>query len=151
MGVKDLSVSFNTQNGLLDIIDNISFDIYSGENLAIVGESGSGKSVTALSLLRLHDEKNTVYSDAEIQFQGKNLLKLNDDEIKNVRGKNIAMIFQEPMTSLNPVFTIGQQIEEVLTLHKNLTRPERQVRVIELLKRVGIRKAEQKVNDYPHA
>ena len=151
MSVKNLSVSFNTQNGLLDIIDNISFDIYSGENLAIVGESGSGKSVTALSLLRLHDEKNTVYSDAEIQFQGKNLLKLNDDEIKNVRGKNIAMIFQEPMTSLNPVFTIGQQIEEVLTLHKNLTRPERQVRVIELLKRVGIRKAEQKVNDYPHA
>ncbi|NOQ90186.1 MAG: dipeptide ABC transporter ATP-binding protein [Gammaproteobacteria bacterium] len=151
LSVKDLSVSFNTQNGLVDIINNISFDIFSGENLAIVGESGSGKSVTALSLLRLHDEKNTVYSDGKIDFQGKNLLKLNDDQIKDVRGKNISMIFQEPMTSLNPVFTIGQQIEEVLTLHQNLNKNERQARVIELLIRVGIRQPEQKVKDYPHA
>ena len=151
LSVKDLSVSFDTQNGLIKIIDDISFDIYSGENLAIVGESGSGKSVTALSLLRLHDEKNTVYSDAEIQFQDKNLLKLNDDEIKDVRGKNISMIFQEPMTSLNPVFTIGQQIEEVLTLHQDMNKLEKKARVIELLNRVGIRKPEQKVNDYPHA
>ena len=123
--VKDLSVSFNTQNGLIKIIDDISFDIYSGENLAIVGESGSGKSVTAFSLLRLHDEKNTVYSDAQIQFQNNNLLELSDDEIKDVRGKNISMIFQEPMTSLNPVFTIGQQIEEVLTLHQNMNKTEK--------------------------
>ena len=156
LSVKDLSVSFDTQNGLVNIIDNISFDIYSGENLAIVGESGSGKSVTALSLLRLHDEKNTVYSDAEINFnaidsQNKNLLKLNDDEIKDVRGKNISMIFQEPMTSLNPVFTIGQQIEEVLILHQNLNKTERQVRVIELLNRVSIQQPEQKVKDFPHA
>ena len=151
LSVKDLSISFDTQNGLAHIIDNISFDIYSGENFAIVGESGSGKSVTALSLLRLHEEKNTVYSDAEIEFQGKNLLKLNDDEIKDVRGKNISMIFQEPMTSLNPVFTIGQQIEEVLILHQNLNKSDRQTRVIELLIRVGIRKPEQKVKDYPHA
>jgi len=151
LSVKDLSVSFKTQTGLVDIINNISFDIFSGENLAIVGESGSGKSVTALSILRLHDEKNTVYSDAKIDLQGKNLLKLNDAEIQNVRGKNVAMIFQEPMTSLNPVFTIGQQIEEVLTLHKNLNKKQRQVRVIELLNRVGIRQAEQKVKDYPHA
>lgn len=149
--VKNLSVSFNTQNGLIDIINNISFDVFSGENLAIVGESGSGKSVTALSLLRLHDEKNTIYSDAEINFQDRNLLKLNDDEIKNIRGKNIAMIFQEPMTSLNPVFTIGTQIEEVLVLHQNLTKAERQTRVIELLNRVGVRKPEQKSKDYPHA
>ncbi|MDB4575713.1 ABC transporter ATP-binding protein [bacterium] len=151
LSVKDLSVSFNTQNGLIKIIDDISFDIYSGENLAIVGESGSGKSVTALTLLRLHDEKNTVYSDAQIQFQNNNLLKLSDDEIKDVRGKNISMIFQEPMTSLNPVFTIGQQIEEVLTLHQNMNKPEKKARVIELLNRVGIRQAEQKVNDFPHA
>ena len=111
LSVRNLSVSFDTQNGLVDIIDNISFDIYAGENIAIVGESGSGKSVTAFSLLRLHDEKNTVYSDAEIIFENENLLKLSDDEIKDVRGKNISMIFQEPMTSLNPVFPIGQQIE----------------------------------------
>ncbi len=120
LSVKDLSVSFNTQNGLVNIIDNISFDIFTGENLAIVGESGSGKSVTALSLLRLHDEANTVYSDGNIDFQGKNLLTLSNEAMQKVRGKNISMIFQEPMTSLNPVFTVGQQIEEVLTLHQNL-------------------------------
>lgn len=150
LSVKNLSVSFNTQNGLVNIIDNISYDIYPGENLAIVGESGSGKSVAALSILRLHDEANTVYSDGNIDFQGKNLLTL-DDEIKKVRGKNISMIFQEPMTSLNPVYTVGQQIEEVLVLHENLTKTERRRRVVELLDRVGIRQPEQKVNVFPHA
>jgi len=151
LSVKDLSVSFNTQNGLVNIINNISFDIFSGENLAIVGESGSGKSVTALSILRLHDEINTVYSDTSIDFQGSNLLALNNDEIRKVRGKNISMIFQEPMTSLNPVFTVGQQIEEVLTLHQNLGKEEKAKRVIELLNRVGIRQAEKKVDTYPHS
>lgn len=151
LSVKDLSVSFNTQNGLVDIIDNISFDIYAGENLAIVGESGSGKSVTALSLLRLHEEANTVYSDGEISFQGKNLLTLDDGALQDVRGKNISMIFQEPMTSLNPVFTIGQQIEEVLTLHQDFNKLEKKQRVIELLELVGIREPEQKVTVYPHA
>ncbi len=151
LSVKDLSVSFNTQNGLVKIIDDISFDIYAGENLAIVGESGSGKSVTALSLLRLHDEVNTVYSNGNIDFQQKNLLKLDDDGIRKIRGKNISMIFQEPMTSLNPVFTIGQQIEEVLTLHQDLNKVEKQKRVIELLDQVGIRQPEQKVNVFPHA
>ncbi len=151
LSVKDLSVSFNTQNGLVNIIDNISFDIFKGENLAIVGESGSGKSVTALSLLRLHDEVNTVYSDGHIDFQGKNLLALSGKEIQKVRGKNISMIFQEPMTSLNPVFTVGQQIEEVLSLHQNLNKTDKQKRVIELLVRVGIRQPEQKVNAFPHA
>jgi microcin C transport system ATP-binding protein len=150
LSVKDLSVSFNTQNGLVNIIDSISFDIFPGENLAIVGESGSGKSVTALSLLRLHDEDNTVYSDGHIDFQGENLLTLDNAEIEDVRGKKISMIFQEPMTSLNPVFTIGQQIEEVLSLHQKLNKIEKQQRVIELLKRVGIRQPEQKVNVYPH-
>ena len=151
LSVKDLSVSFNTQNGLVDIIDNISFDLYKGENLAIVGESGSGKSVTALSLLRLHDEANTVYANGSIDFQEKNLLTLNQNEIQSVRGKDIAMIFQEPMTSLNPVFTIGQQIEEVLTLHQSLNKLDKQKRVIELLHRVGIRQPEQKIKVFPHA
>ncbi len=150
LSVKNLSVSFNTQNGLVDIIDSISFDIFSGENLAIVGESGSGKSVTALSLLRLHDETTTVYSNGSIEFQGKNLLSLKDAEMQGVRGKNISMIFQEPMTSLNPVFTVGQQIEEVLTIHQHLDKVEKQKRVIELLDRVGIRQPEQKVNVFPH-
>lgn len=149
LSVKDLSVSFKTQNGLVNIIDNISFDIFAGENLAIVGESGSGKSVTALSILRLHDEANTAYSGV-VDFQQKNLLSL-DDQIKKVRGKNISMIFQEPMTSLNPVYTIGQQIEEVLTLHENLDKAAKAHRVIELLERVGIQQPEQKVNVFPHA
>ncbi len=151
LSVKNLSVSFNTHNGLVDIIKDISFDINAGENFAIVGESGSGKSVTALSLLRLHEEANTVYSDGKIEFQKKNLLHLNTEQIKDVRGKDISMIFQEPMTSLNPVFTIGKQIEEVLILHQSLTKIERQQRVLELLNRVGIRQPEQKMNDYPHA
>lgn len=151
LDVKDLSVSFNTQNGLVDIIDGVSFELFSGENLAIVGESGSGKSVTALSILRLHEEANTIYSKGSIGFQGKNLLTLQQDEIQKVRGKNISMIFQEPMTSLNPVFTVGQQIQEVLTIHQDLTKTDKQKRVVELLDRVGIRQPEQKVNVFPHS
>lgn len=150
LSVKDLSVSFNTQNGLLKIIDGVSFDIFPGENLAIVGESGSGKSVTALSLLRLHDEAHTIYSDGQINFQGSDLLSLSEPQIQAVRGKKISMIFQEPMTSLNPVFTVGQQIEEVLTLHQNMDKIQRQQRIIELLNRVGIQQPEQKVKVFPH-
>ncbi|RKZ66836.1 MAG: microcin ABC transporter ATP-binding protein [Gammaproteobacteria bacterium] len=151
LSVNNLSVSFDTQNGLVDIINGVSFDIYSGENLAIVGESGSGKSVTALSILRLHEEANTIYGNGSIDFQGKNLLTLREAEIQKVRGKNISMIFQEPMTSLNPVFTVGQQIEEVLTIHQDLNKGDKKNRVIELLERVGIRQPEQKVNVYPHS
>ncbi|HHJ35921.1 MAG TPA: ABC transporter ATP-binding protein [Gammaproteobacteria bacterium] len=149
LNVKDLCVSFDTQNGPVGIIDRVSFDVHPGENLAIVGESGSGKSVTALSLLRLHDEVNTHYSGS-INFQEKNLLNFGDEEMRRVRGKNISMIFQEPMTSLNPVYTIGQQIEEVLTLHQELSKTEKQKRVIGLLDEVGIRQPGQKVNVFPH-
>ena len=149
LSIKDLCVSFNTQNGLIDILDKVSFDVFAGENLAIVGESGSGKSVTALSILRLHEEVNTNYSGS-INFKNKNLLSIDDEQIRDVRGKNIAMIFQEPMTSLNPVFTIGQQIEEVLTLHQGLTKSEKQKRVVELLEQVGIRQPERKVSVFPH-
>ncbi len=150
LSVKDLRVSFNTQNGLLDIINGISFDIFSGENLAIVGESGSGKSVTALSILRLHDDVNTEYSGA-IEFQDEDLLTLSKEKIQQVRGKNIAMIFQEPMSSLNPVFPIGRQIEEVLTLHQDLHKTEKKQRIIDLLNQVGIPQPEHKANDFPHA
>ncbi|PCJ86435.1 MAG: microcin ABC transporter ATP-binding protein [Thiotrichaceae bacterium] len=149
LSVKDLCVSFNTQGGLVDIIDKVSFDVFAGENLAIVGESGSGKSVSALSILRLHEEVNTNYTGS-IHFQGKDLLKITDEQIRDVRGKNIAMIFQEPMTSLNPVYAIGQQIEEVLDLHQSLTQSEKQKRVIELLDQVGIRQPHQKVSAFPH-
>jgi microcin C transport system ATP-binding protein len=150
LSVEELSVSFRTQNGNVDIIDKISFDILAGENLAIVGESGSGKSVTALSLLRLHDEASTTYPSGTVKFLGKDLLSLDKEQILDVRGKNISMIFQEPMTSLNPVFTIGQQIEEVLTLHQNMNKAEKQKRVIELLGRVGLREPEKKARVYPH-
>lgn len=151
LSVRDLCVSFNTQNGPVDIINDVSFDIYAGENLAIVGESGSGKSVTALSLLRLHDEASTVYSKGSINFDGDDILALNDTDLRRIRGKNISMIFQEPMTSLNPVFTIGQQIEEVLTLHQNFNKLDKQQRIVELLDLVGIREPESKVNVFPHA
>ncbi len=151
LSVKNLSVSFDTHSGRVNIIDNISFDIHQGETLAIVGESGSGKSVTALSVLRLHDEENTDYANGVIDFLGTDLLKLDKQEILDVRGKRISMIFQEPMTSMNPVFTIGQQIEEVLTLHTSLSKIDKQARVIELLNQVGIRQPKQKVNVFPHA
>ena len=151
LSVKNLSVAFNTQQGRADVVNNISFDIKQSRNLAIVGESGSGKSVTALSLLRLHDERQAIYPSGDITFQQKNLLKVSDDEIRDIRGKDISMIFQEPMTSLNPVFTIGRQIEEVLMLHQAMSREQAQARAVELLQQVGIRQPQQKVNDYPHA
>lgn len=150
LSIKNLGVSFNTQNGLVDIVNDISLDVFSGENLAIVGESGSGKSVTALSILRLHDEANTIYTNGSITFQGRDLLMLNENEIQQVRGKNIAMIFQEPMTSLNPVYSVGHQIEEVITVHQDLNKSDKKKRVLELLDRVGIRDPESKVNVFPH-
>ena len=133
------------------IIEDVSFDIKAGENLALVGESGSGKSVTALSVMRLHDEANTVYSKAAVDFQGENLLELDETSMQQVRGRDISMIFQEPMTSLNPVYTIGQQIEEVLTLHQRIDKADMKQRIIELLERVGIRQPERKINVYPHS
>ena len=145
-------MSFDTHSGVTKIIDDISFDIMPGENLAIVGESGSGKSVTALSILRLHDEAHTIYSDrGVISFRGQNILAMGTSQLLDIRGKNISMIFQEPMTSLNPVYTIGQQIEEVLILHKTMDPEARRQRVVELLERVGIRQPEQKVNVFPHS
>jgi len=170
LSVKNLSVTFNTQQGSVAVVKNISFDIHRSKNMAIVGESGSGKSVTALSLLRLHDEKQVIYPQGEILFRSKyryskqghtkhgqaespirlDLLQQDEAGIRTIRGRDISMIFQEPMTSLNPVFTIGQQIIEVLMLHQALTRSQALARSIELLNRVGIRQPQQKVNDYPH-
>ena len=153
--VKNLSVAFNTQQGRSDVVNNISFDIRRVHNMAIVGESGSGKSVSALSILRLHDKNQVIYPSGKILFQRDaeteiDLLHTSDKMIRSVRGNDIAMIFQEPMTSLNPVFTIGKQINEVLMLHQSMTVKQAQQRAIGLLDRVGIRQPQQKINDYPH-
>ena len=148
--VENLSVTFKTQMGDIEAVKNISFEIAKGENLAIVGESGSGKSVTALSLLRLHDEKQVRYPTGAIHFGGQDLIQASEANMRAVRGCDISMIFQEPMTSLNPVFSIGAQIAEVLLLHNALTRSAAQSRAIELLDRVGIKQPEKRIREFPH-
>jgi microcin C transport system ATP-binding protein len=148
--VENLSVTFNTQMGAIEAVSNVSFNIGKGENIAIVGESGSGKSVTALSLLKLHDEKQVHYPSGAIYYAGEDLMLASERRMRNIRGRHISMIFQEPMTSLNPVFSIGTQIEEVLLLHKSVSRVQARERAIELLHRVGIQQPGQRINDFPH-
>ena len=151
LSVKDLSVAFG--HGLSSanhVVNKISFDIYENEKMTLVGESGSGKSVTALSLLQLHDSSQTFYPDGEILFEGKDLLKLNEAELRQVRGDDIAMIFQEPMTALNPVYRIGEQLIEPLLLHQGIGRDAARKRVIELLDRTGIVEPHKRIDAYPH-
>ena len=153
--VENLSVTFKTQGGDIEAVRDISFEINRGETLAIVGESGSGKSVTALSLLKLHDERQVSYPDGKIVYyndeQGSNLMTFDDKAMQSIRGSEISMIFQEPMSSLNPVFTVGAQIQESLLLHTNLNKVEAKQRSIELLGRVGIRDPQRQINSFPHA
>ncbi len=148
--VENLAVTFQTQMDDIEAVRNISFEIARGENLAIVGESGSGKSVTALSILKLHDQKQVRYPSGAIYFDGKDLMHVSDPELRAIRGFDISMIFQEPMTSLNPVFTIGVQIEEVLLLHNMIRRTEAHQRAIALLDRVGIKHPEKRIDEFPH-
>lgn len=147
--VKNLSTHFKTKDGVVKAVDNVSFTIDRGEVLGVVGESGSGKSVTALSILRLVQSPGKIAS-GEILFDGKDLLKLSDKEIRKVRGRDIAMIFQDPMTSLNPVLTIERQISEPLVTHLGMTKEQAHKESIELLKMVGIPNAAERVKDYPH-
>src|SRR5262249_25963771 len=128
----------------------VSFEVNPGETLAIVGESGSGKSVTALSILRLVAEPPGRIVGGHISLAGRDLLSLSSGEMRAVRGKEISMIFQEPMTSLNPVYSVGEQISETLVLHEHLTRKAARQRAIEMLERVGIPAAPQRVDEYPH-
>jgi oligopeptide transport system ATP-binding protein len=148
--VKDLKTYFFTEDGVVKAVDGISYHINAGETIGIVGESGCGKSVNALSIMRLIPNPPGRIIGGEVIFEGVDLLKLNDEEIRKVRGGKIAMIFQEPMTSLNPVLTIGCQISEALELHLQMDRIAAQKRTIELLKLVGIPAAERRLNDYPH-
>jgi oligopeptide/dipeptide ABC transporter ATP-binding protein len=147
--VRDLSIRFDTPRGLVHAVNNVSFDLMPGQTMAVVGESGSGKSVLSRAILRLLPEATTERS-GQVLFDGTDLAALTEKKLRNVRGKDIAMIFQDPMSSLNPVLTIEQQIGEVLELHLGLDSSERKGRTIELLRSVGIAAAEQRMKEYPH-
>jgi oligopeptide/dipeptide ABC transporter ATP-binding protein len=148
--IKHLRTYFNIEGTWAKAVDDVTFDIYSGEVLGIVGESGSGKSVTALSLMKLIPDPPGRIMGGEILYKNRDIVKLSYDQMYEIRGKEIAMIFQEPMTSLNPVFRIGMQISEVIQTHDKCSPEEARTRAIDLLNAVGIPDAEQRFNDYPH-
>ena len=147
--VKGLRTWFHTFKGVVKAVDDVSFDIRVGEVLAVVGESGGGKSVTGFSVIRLIDEPGRIES-GEVLFAGRDLMKLSEREMNRVRGKDISMVFQDAMTSLNPVYTIGQQIDEVLRLHTSMGRADRRRASVELLRSVGISNPEGRLGSYPH-
>ena len=148
--VQNLSVHFFTEEGVIRAVENVDFEIYPGEILGLVGESGCGKSVTGLSLLRLIPIPPGRIVNGEILFDGRSLLQLEEKEMEKVRGNDISMIFQEPMTSLNPVFTIGDQIMEAIVLHQGLDKTEARKRAIAMLDRVKIPSPEKRIDSYPH-
>ena len=148
--VRNLSTHFQTRNGLVKAVDDVSFTVRQKEVLALVGESGCGKSVTALSIMRLIPSPPGRIVDGEVLFGGRDLLKLNDESMRAVRGAQIGMIFQEPMTSLNPVMTIGRQVSEPLRIHLGLSKKAARDRAGELLSLVGLPDPLQKLDDYPH-
>ncbi|MDW8060478.1 MAG: ABC transporter ATP-binding protein [Thermomicrobium sp.] len=148
--VRDLRTQFFTQDGIVKAVDGVSFHLMAGETLGLVGESGCGKSITALSIMRLIPSPPGKIVSGEILFDGEDILRMSDDEVRAIRGRKIAMIFQDPMTSLNPVLTINRQISEALELHLGMSKQQARQRTIELLKMVGIPNAEQRVDQYPH-
>ena len=148
--VRGLCTSFHTDEGVAKAVDGVGFTIPKGRTLGLVGESGCGKSVTALSILRLIPTPPGRIEHGEVVFEGRDLLKLSEAQMRRIRGNDISMIFQEPMTSLNPVFTCGNQITVVLRLHQRLGKAEARERAIELLDKVGIPSPEQRVHEYPH-
>ena len=149
--VRGLTTRFRTDRGTVTAVDDVSFDVYPGETIGIVGESGCGKTVTSKTIMRLLPERNSIIDGAsQILFGGMNLASASEDQMRRVRGDKIAMIFQEPMTSLNPVFTVGWQIDEALRYHTKLSKSERKARAIEMLRLVEIPNPEQRVKEYPH-
>jgi peptide/nickel transport system ATP-binding protein len=149
LDVKDLKTYFRTDDGIVKAVDGVSFSIEKGKTLGIVGESGCGKSVTCLTIMGLNPRRSTI-SSGEALWKGKNLLNMSTRRLRDIRGNEIAMIFQDPMTSLNPVHSIGRQLSEAILLHQDVTRAAARARGLELLKAVGIPRAEQRIDDYPH-
>jgi oligopeptide/dipeptide ABC transporter ATP-binding protein len=151
LSVRGLTTRFRTDAGVVTAVDDVSFDLKKGETLGIVGESGCGKTVTSKSIMRLLPEHVASYGErSDVQFEGRNLLTLKQGEMRKVRGDKIAMIFQEPMTSLNPVFRVGWQLDEALRYHTDLNRRQRRERAIEMLRLVEIPEPERRVREYPH-
>jgi peptide/nickel transport system ATP-binding protein len=147
--VNDLKVHFATEDGLVRAVDGVNFTLDRGEVLGIVGESGSGKSVTSMTLLGLTRDKNTRF-EGEVLYKGRNVLEMDEEELQQVRGNEMAMIFQDPMTSLNPVYKIGDQICEAIQVHESIDKQAATRRAVELLRQVGIPNPESRVDDYPH-
>jgi oligopeptide transport system ATP-binding protein len=147
LDVTNLTTRFYTQSGVVEAVNGISFSIMEGEILAVVGESGCGKSVTMRSVMRIIPEPPGKIEDGEVIFNGEDLLKLSEDDMRAIRGKRIAMIFQDPMTSLNPVLTVGLQLAETLQEHTNMNKQEARNRSLELLELVGIPNAKQRLDE----
>jgi peptide/nickel transport system ATP-binding protein len=147
--VRDLKTYFRTDDGIVKAVDGVTFSVEKGQTLGIVGESGSGKSVTCLTIMGLNAKRNAI-SSGEALFKGENLLTMSSSRLRDIRGNDIAMIFQDPMTSLNPVHRIGHQLVEAIQLHRDVTKKQARGRALELLKAVGIPRAERRIDDYPH-
>jgi peptide/nickel transport system ATP-binding protein len=147
--VNDLRTSFQTDDGIVKAVDGVSFSVEKGQTLGIVGESGSGKSVTCLTIMGLNPKRGTM-TTGEALWKGKNLIGAKDRTLREIRGDEISMIFQDPMTSLNPVHTIGRQLIEAVQLHRDVTKKVARARALELLRAVGIPRAETRIDDYPH-
>src|SRR5215207_1159803 len=148
--VKDLKTHFFTREGVVQAVDGVSFEVNKGQTLGIVGESGCGKSVTALSIMGLIPKPPAKIAGGQVLFEGEDLIELNDHELQDIRGRQIAMIFQDPMTSLNPTFKIGTQITETLDRHYDISKDDARKRAIELLEEVRIPRAAERLDDYPH-
>ncbi|MCR4422473.1 MAG: ABC transporter ATP-binding protein [Spirochaetales bacterium] len=147
--VKNLKTFFFTEEGVVKAVNDVSFEVGEGETLGLVGESGCGKSVTSLSIMKLIPNPPGKIISGQILFEGQDIINISENEMHNIRGNKISMIFQEPMTALNPVFTVGHQISEVFTLHQNISKKEAKEKTIELLKIVGIPEPEKRFNQYP--
>lgn len=150
LSVRDLHTHFRTDDGVVRAVDGVSFDLEQGETLGIVGESGSGKSVTCLSVLGLVPSPPAFFPRGEVLFENQDLLKQNQAQMEQIRGNQIAMIFQDPMTSLNPYLTVERQLTEVLELHRNVSRTEARKQCVEMLRKVGIPSPDKRIDQYPH-